>query len=406
VAWSGLRSERTLWAAKGRAKTALTPLELFWICTARCIVAAWKASNGDGGPVGGDITHVPRNDQVVRILTLARALAQSRRGVALKALAERHGWSLRSVYRDLQALEGARFPVVKEGERYRLLDGWTGPSVPGIGREEITALFAARAIAAGVRETSVGRALDRLWMKLTASAGGQTALLPIDGDPWLTIAGPLSIDYRSHQNTIATLERAIHERLVVACRYQALSTQELTFRSVEPGELYWDPRLETLYLIGWCRLRQDVRVFAVHRFLKATLSQEKFVLRSDTRADAVMRNAFRVWRSGNVKQVRIRLSGMAADEVRERRCGPGQRIEHESGNTVVLTLEVAGLPEVQRWVLGFGGEAEVLAPDDLRESVRKAATAIRDRYGHRGGDSEEGRTGPAEPLTLHDNAGS
>jgi hypothetical protein len=71
-------------------------------------------------------------------------------------------------------------------------------------------------MAAGVRETSTGRALDRLWMKLTASAGGQTAWLPVNGPPWLTVAGPLSIDYRAHQNTIAALERALRDRLVVA----------------------------------------------------------------------------------------------------------------------------------------------------------------------------------------------
>jgi predicted DNA-binding transcriptional regulator YafY len=349
---------------------------------------------------------VPRNDQVVRILTLAHALAQSRRGVALKTLAERHGWSLRSVYRDLHALEEARFPVVKEGERYRLVDGWTGPSLPGIGQEEIAALFAARAMAAGVRETSIGRALDRLWMKLTASAGGQTALLPVDGPPWLTVAVPLSIDYRPHQNTIATLERALRDRIVVACRYSALSTNELTFRSIEAGELCWDPRLETLYLIGWCRLREAVRVFAVHRFLGVTLSDEKFTPRGETRVKAAMRNAFRAWRSDHVKTIRIRFSRAAANEIKERRWGPGQRLEGTPGGEVVLTLEVAGLPEVRRWVLGFGGEAEVLSPDDFREEVHQSGVAIRSRYEHQGDVSEEARTSTSEGLTSHDNSGS
>ena len=68
------------------------------------------------------------------------------------------------------------------------------------------------ALAAGAGETSMGRRLDRLWMKLTASAGRQTALLPVDGPSWLTVAGPLSIDYRPHQSTIATLEGAVPER--------------------------------------------------------------------------------------------------------------------------------------------------------------------------------------------------
>ena len=48
---------------------------------------------------------VARNDQIVRILTVAHALSQSRRGVSLKTLAAKHGWSWRTLYRDLQALE-------------------------------------------------------------------------------------------------------------------------------------------------------------------------------------------------------------------------------------------------------------------------------------------------------------
>jgi predicted DNA-binding transcriptional regulator YafY len=354
----------------------------------------------------GNVHSVPRNDQVVRILTLARALTQSRRGVALKTLAERHGWSLRSIYRDLHALEDARFPVVKEADRYRLLEGWSGPPIPGIGADEIAALFALRAIAAGVRETSVGRDLDRLWMKLTSTGGGQTALVPLDAEPWLTVAGPLSIDYRPHRTTIAALERAIRERLVVGCRYQALSTHQLTFRSVEPGELYWDPRLETLYLIGWCRLRQAVRVFAVHRFANVTVSEERFAPRGETRAKAAMRNAFRAWRSGHVAVVRIRFSGTAADEIRERRWGPGQLMERESGGATILSLEVAGLPEIRRWVLGFGGEAEVLAPDSLRHSVREAASEIGSHYRYRGDDTEGRRGADDDRLTLNDNAES
>jgi predicted DNA-binding transcriptional regulator YafY len=81
-------------------------------------------------------------------------------------------------------------------------------------------------------------------------------------------------------------------------------------------------------------------------------------------------------------------------------------LEAAPGGGVVLTLEVAGLPEVCRWVLGFGGEAEVLAPADLREEVHQSGAAIRSRYEYEGGDSEEAQSDAAEGLTLNDNAGS
>jgi predicted DNA-binding transcriptional regulator YafY len=107
---------------------------------------------------------VARNDQIVRILTVARELARSRRGVSLKALAERHGWAWRTVYRDVAALEQAHFPVQRENGLYRLADGWNTPALPGVDDDEILALYSLRAMAGTVRSTTLGRALDRLWM--------------------------------------------------------------------------------------------------------------------------------------------------------------------------------------------------------------------------------------------------
>jgi predicted DNA-binding transcriptional regulator YafY len=318
----------------------------------------------------------------VRILSVARALASSRRGVSLKALAEREGWHWRTVYRDRDALQAAGFPFEEPSPgRYKLADGWAVPNLPGIESDEIAAFFALRALAESWRTTALGKPLDRLWMKLASASGGQGSLVP-PREAWFAVRSPLAIDYRAHAKIIATFEKAVRERLAVTCRYRALGTKQLTARQVEPGELYWDPTLESLYLIGWCRLRNDVRVFAIQRFLAATLTDDRFAPRAEARSKAALRNAFRVWRGNNVETIRVRFSPAAADEIRERRWGPGQRIEQEPGGGLVLTLEVAaGSGEIERWVLGFAGDAEVLAPARLRRAVEARLRAGAARYG-------------------------
>ena len=347
-----------------------------------------------------------RSDQIVRILTVARALSASRRGVSLKALAERLGVPWRSVYRDVAALERAGFPV-EEGENgRRLRSDWTAPNLPGFEPDEILAFFAVRALTQSWRATALGRPLDRLWMKLTASRTGQGALVPVGREAWFAVRSPLAIDYRAYEGTIAAFEKATRERLVVACRYGALSTGELTTRQVEPGELYWDPGLESLYVIGWCRLRGDVRVFAMHRFASATLTEEHFAPRAETRSKAALKNAFRVWRGSSAEAVRIRFSRAVAQEIRERTWAPGQKITEEAGGGLVLKLEVAGIAEVQRWVMGFGGAAEVLAPEELRDGVARsfAEGAARYRNGGVVGETGERRpAGRADRLARDDN---
>src|SRR5688572_1838882 len=108
---------------------------------------------------------MPRNDQIARTLGVMSALAASRRGVALKSLAERHGWQLRTLYRDVQALERAGFPIIHEDGRWRIaFDGVTKP-LASVDADELCALYVAREMARGLRGTSLGRALDRLWAK-------------------------------------------------------------------------------------------------------------------------------------------------------------------------------------------------------------------------------------------------
>ena len=329
-----------------------------------------------------------RNDQIARILTVAQALSQTRRGISLKTLAARHGWPWRTVYRDVKALEKAGFPVESDEGRHRMTTGWIAPRLPGIEPDEVLALYAMRALAESWRATALGRPLERLWMKLTATADGQGALVPLTREPWFSVRSPIGIDYRAHDKTIATFDRAARDRLAVNARYRALSTGTITARVIEPGELYWDPGLESLYVIGWCRLRQDIRVFALQRFIAATLTEEPFTPRAGARSKAALRGAFRVWRDENIQKVRIRFVAKLVPEIRERVWGIGQRFDEEEptaptgGGGVVLTLEVAGLAEIERWVLGYGGAAEALEPPALRQAVADKSREAAARYGH------------------------
>jgi predicted DNA-binding transcriptional regulator YafY len=47
---------------------------------------------------------------------------------------------------------------------------------------------------------------------------------------------------------------------------------------------------------------------------------------------------------------------------------------------VLLTLHVAGMAEVLRWVLGYGAEAEVLEPEALRREIAAQAKKLVKKY--------------------------
>ena len=68
--------------------------------------------------------------------------------------------------------------------------------------------------------------------------------------------------------------------------------------------------------------------------------------------------------------MKIRFSPWQATYIHERTWHPSQKIEAKPDGSIILTLRVADLGEVKRWLIGFGGEAEVLEPAELRKGIR------------------------------------
>jgi predicted DNA-binding transcriptional regulator YafY len=311
-----------------------------------------------------------RNTRIARILKLAERMARSRHGIVVARYAAAEGVPVRSVYRDLDALNQAGFPVVPDGGRYRLLDNWMPAAQLGVSADELLALHLARQQAAGWEGTLLADALQRLYGKLATPRGGTGKLVPAGLGGGFSLVPPAARDYAGFRNTVAVLDRACREHVVVDASYESVDGA-ITQRAIEPAQLHWDPRLETLYLIAWCRLREDVRVFATHRFRVVSPRREGFAPRADLSSQTALKHAFRVWRADRVVAVECRFTGRAARLVEERRWHPSQKTRRD-GDGLIFTVEVAGLQEITPWILSFGPECAVLAPAELRERVREA----------------------------------
>jgi predicted DNA-binding transcriptional regulator YafY len=304
---------------------------------------------------------------IVRVLALLLAMARSRRGVLLKQFAEDRGYPLSAVYRDRDALRNAGVPIEEpDGGRYKVPDAWLPPAATGANREEMLALFVARRLAPGLRGTRVARHLDALWAKL-ASPGGQTPITFPD-EVALSIPALAAIDYAPHAVVIDLLIAAQRERRAVWIRYRKANGDE-SERTVEPGFLHWDGRLETLYALTWCQLREAVRVFAVHRILDARTTDETFAPRHQTQR-AALEKAFQIWVREQTHPVAVQFSARVAGEIRERRRHATQRLDELEDGGLVWYVEVAEPEELTRWILGYGPDARVLAPAHLADRVR------------------------------------
>ncbi|MCX5746574.1 MAG: WYL domain-containing protein, partial [Proteobacteria bacterium] len=262
-----------------------------------------------------------------------------------------------------------------------------------VSTEELCSLFVARQLTPGLRETPVGRGLDNLWGKL-ATTKGQVPL-PIEETVWRT-RDTAPIDYRAHRTVLDTVLQAIRCRRALAIDYRKPDGVE-SRRTIEPAFLHWDAAVESLYVVAWCRSRDALRTFAIHRILAVTDTVMDFVPHRD--AVAAMRNAFRLWARPQSERVILRFSPAVAGEILERRWHASAVATSTDDGGVRLTMEVGAPEELTRLIMGFGPDVRVEEPMSL-------ATRVTELHAAAIGHTHKGllRAGSAAPDTRRPRA--
>jgi predicted DNA-binding transcriptional regulator YafY len=114
-----------------------------------------------------------RGDRLARQWKILQMLSHAIDGISAAELAEKLGDSVRSIYRDLEALQKAGFPFYncREGRasRWKLMAGFQGLTVIPLTIEELKALEVARTMINGSTKKTFCQALNCLIDKLHAT---------------------------------------------------------------------------------------------------------------------------------------------------------------------------------------------------------------------------------------------
>ena len=208
-----------------------------------------------------------------------------------------------------------------------------------------------------------------------------------------TIKGAITVDLetlRSHysfsgpsllvenEQALIDLHHAIADSRRVWMRYYTASRNEHTERVVHPYHLInirgdW-------YLVAYDEFRQEFRSFSIGRIEDWKLQIEKFKRDPEFSITKYMGSAFQAERGGEAVDVVIQFAPQAARYIREKHWHDTQTIEELADGGLLLRFQTGGLGEVKRWVLQYGGDAEVIAPEQLREECKKEIQALMLRY--------------------------
>jgi len=210
-------------------------------------------------------------------LTGILTLLQSGRILTATGLSDKYNVSVRTIYRDIRALEQAGVPVVSlEGKGYTLVDGYRLPPIM-FTEDEANALVTAGQLLAKNRDASfvkeLSGALEKIRAVMRGSAKERSEFLAERVVSFQNYYRETTSSY------LSVVQSALLSRHPLKIEYTS-DKKENTCRVIEPFAIY--STVENWVLIAWCRLRNDFREFRLDRIEALAVLPEVFEVKEIT----------------------------------------------------------------------------------------------------------------------------
>ncbi|WP_097654689.1 helix-turn-helix transcriptional regulator [Candidatus Chloroploca asiatica] len=304
--------------------------------------------------------------KAARLRRIEHRLYNAPEGLRVSDLARDCGVTRRTIYRDLEALESMGVPIWEDSGRFGI-NRATYLSTIRLNLNETVALyFAARLLAHHSDEHNphTVSALDKLAAGMPAGTVAEHIARVAD----LVRERPVRTAY---VRILEVLTLAWAEQRMVRLRYRA-PNRELTERDVAPYFIEVSRSAPAAYVIGHDRLRAAIRTFKIERIETAELLDESYTVPTDFDPYAFLARAWGVMDETEV-EVQVRFSARVAPQIRESLWHHSQRLTELANGGCELVMTIGGIREVLPWILGWGADAEVLAPPALCAEVQAHA---------------------------------
>lgn len=296
---------------------------------------------------------------------------QSRRLVKAQDIADKFSISLRTVYRDIHALEEAGVPVIGEaGIGYRLMEGYKLPPVT-FNQDEASALLTAAKLMQSMSDENSSKhytsALDKIKAVLRLSE--KDHLEEIDGHI-AVISHPAFVYKKPSELHLQKILKAIATGTVIEINYTSIEKQESLLRKAEPIGIYYHG--SHWYLVAFCRLRNDYRNFRTDKINTLNLTNEKI-----TQIHPPLQTFIdKLSAQRKVQKVVIDVEKDVIKYFGEQKYYNGFVKEEERGTHVRMTFLSGSLTGFARWFMVFGDKAAIVEPLELNHVVAEIAENI------------------------------
>ncbi len=306
--------------------------------------------------------------QAARLHDLIRIL-EARYGATVEELVEECQVTRRTIYRDLQAVLEAGYPLVNERQAdgqvvYRFLSGFSKLPPITFSLEELMTLYLCRGQLDFLQGTPFQDDLDAIFARIRSNMPPRSVahlerIAEASAPRFLGFK-----DYSKQHDLLADLRRALLKQQRCKLHYRPAQRRRSSYL-VDPYTLLFFKN--ALYIGGYAHNRKALRLFAVERIETLEILDERFEVPEDYRSESLTGTAFGLVDEGESLPVRLAFDAAVAHLIRERIWHPSQQIEKTADGGLILSFAASGEKEILSWVYSFIPHVRVLGPESLRQ---------------------------------------
>ena len=308
-----------------------------------------------------------------RIDRLAAILIQlqSRSLVKAQDIADKFSISLRTVYRDIHALEEAGVPVIGEaGTGYKLMEGYKLPPVM-FNQDEASALLTAAKLVQSKTDAVISKhysaALDKIKAVLRLSEKDHIEEI----DEHIAVMNhPAIVHQPPAELYLQSLLKAISTSSVIEINYTSIEKNESTRRKVEPVGIYYLG--SHWYLVAFCQLRNDYRNFRTDKIDNLFITEEQISKTHPPLQSFISQMSA----ERQVQKVVIDIEADIVKYLGEQKYYNGFVKKENKGEYIRMTFLTGSLMGFSRWYMLFGDHAKIIEPAQLNEMISEIAENI------------------------------
>jgi predicted DNA-binding transcriptional regulator YafY len=292
---------------------------------------------------------------------------QSKKIVKAQELADRFDISLRTVYRDIRALEEAGVPIGSEaGIGYFLGPDFHLPPVI-FTKEEAAAFLLADKLTGRLSDAKVSKAFKSALYKVKAvlRLSDKEYLENLENKISVYNYYDVPIDCPAPNLYLQEIQTALAAKKVLEISYTAYYNQQKSHRIVEPISLCnYDMRW---HLIAFCRLRNDYRDFRLDRIHTLNIKDEHFEEKNHISLNEYFE---KITKENSLYTIQLRMHYSIFRKIGSAVYWYGLTEEKKEGDYHNMTFTHNNLNLFAKWLLGMEDKVKIIGPPELKKIVK------------------------------------